>query len=245
MRRIAMIAALAASAGAAQAADLLSSGGYKDAPVPSAWTGFYLGVNAGYATGASDWKWAGAGGVTSNATTDGGIAGGQLGYNVQIWPHLVAGVEGSVEWIGAKGAAAEQPANGYTDTTKFRGLLADVSVRGGYADERVFYYSKIGAAYAGRKLDSTNGVAGDAFSGSTNVDHWGVLLGAGVEYKIAPKWTVKGEYNHVEFGSHDVSLTPYIGDVGQGPLQASYKQSLEVFKAGLNYKAGNTYEPLK
>jgi opacity protein-like surface antigen len=244
MRRIAMIAALAACASAAQAADLLSSGGgYKDSPAPNSWTGFYLGLNAGGAAGFSDWQWPGAGGVTSSPVQNGAIAGGQIGYNLQVMPHIVAGVEASIDWIGASGSHNEIPANGYTDSVKFNGLLADISGRAGYADGNLFYYSKVGAAYAGRKLDTSNGVVGDAFSGTANADHWGLLLGTGIEMQVAPHWTVKGEYNHIEFGSHTVSFSPAYGFPGPGDI--SYKQTLDVFKAGLNYKVGSSYEPLK
>ena len=244
MRKIALIAALAACAGTAQAADLLSSGGgYKDSPAPNSWTGFYLGVNGGGAAGFSEWQWPGASNVSSKSSQAGGLAGGQLGYNLQITPHIVAGVEGSVEWLGASGSGTESPANGYTDTTKFSGLLADVSARAGYADDKVFYFSKVGAAYAGRKLDTSNGVVGDAFSGSANSDNWGLLIGTGVEVRVAPNWTVKGEYNHIDFGSRTVSFSPAY--TFPGPGDASYKQTLDVFKAGLNYKVGNSYEPLK
>lgn len=240
MRRIAMIAAFAACAGTAQAADLASTGSFKDAPIAvSTWTGFYLGVNAGGVSGLSKWSWGDLSNTTSQSNQDGPIAGGQIGYNFQLMPHIVAGVEGSLDWISAKGAGDEVPfyAPVSTDRTKFDGLLADVSARAGYADDRVFAYTKVGAAYASRKLEAFYGT-GSPYNGSASVDNVGVLLGSGVELKVAPQWAVKFEYNHIDFG-HQTA------DLGNAGTLHRYDQVVEVFKTGLNYQLSHSYEPLK
>lgn len=116
MRKVSILAlsALVSSVGA-HAADLP-----RRAIVPAAtplpvftWTGFYAGVNAGYAWGRD---------TVTNASSDEGLqnslngleaervklksggftGGGQLGYNYQLSSGFVAGLEGDVEYVGPR-----------------------------------------------------------------------------------------------------------------------------------------------
>ena len=127
MKRIvcALVFAMAA-AGPVLAADLPPApppphapAAYIPAPVPVfSWTGFYLGVNGGYAwsqstingtlptTGAA----AAAGFPGANVSTgtfngNGGLFGGTIGGNYQF-NALVVGVEGDMDWVGLKGNAS-------------------------------------------------------------------------------------------------------------------------------------------
>ena len=86
----------------AQAADLYKPQ-YKapayTAPSAHSWTGFYIGLNAGYGWGTSNWDSA------SGISPKGALAGGTFGYNLQTgsW---VWGLEGDVDWSGIKGNVA-------------------------------------------------------------------------------------------------------------------------------------------
>jgi outer membrane immunogenic protein len=240
MRKIAIVAALAACAGSAQAADLGDFGGLKDAPVASSWTGFYIGVNGGGVAGDTTWNWGDFVGTTSLSSQLGGTAGGQVGYNYQFAPHGVAGVEGSFAWISAQGTGAENPSLPpvSNDITKFNGFLGDISGRLGYADDRVFVYGKAGAAWADRTLSGFYG-AGSPFNGSATASNVGWLAGAGVELKLLSNWTAKVEWNHIDFGANSENL-------GNAGILNKYEQTLEVFKVGVNYKLGSYgYEPMK
>ena len=80
------IASVVASAMSAQAADLpgrSNSPSYYKAPseLPFSWTGFYAGINGGYAWGQSSWSDPAVGADSGNFNTSGGLVGGQLGYN--------------------------------------------------------------------------------------------------------------------------------------------------------------------
>ena len=87
------------------------------APPPWRWTGFHVGVNAGYGSGQSDT------GVTFvNAATgaaiippagsvtgrlpdlSGFIAGGQVGYDIQAASRWVYGIEGDMQWANQRGS---------------------------------------------------------------------------------------------------------------------------------------------
>ena len=100
-------AAMIGCAGTAFAADVYAHGGMKDAPVeyipPVSWSGFYLGVNAGYAWGTSDMH-VPAADTSLSLDTNGGIYGGQIGYNYQI-DNWVLGAEVSFSGSNADGSA--------------------------------------------------------------------------------------------------------------------------------------------
>src|SRR5580698_8842813 len=57
------------------------------------WSGIYIGANGGYAFGTSSWNNAAAGLTTGNFNTNGGLAGGTVGGNVQ-WGAAVRGRAG-------------------------------------------------------------------------------------------------------------------------------------------------------
>jgi outer membrane immunogenic protein len=119
--------ALALAAGSALAADLPTLKAPPIyAPPPPQWTGFYLGVNAGYTGGGSSdvhlvstptflvgppllgpqgivtsaTFWVAANGVL-NPKTSGFIGGGQLGYNWQFGDRFVAGIEADIQGVAS------------------------------------------------------------------------------------------------------------------------------------------------
>jgi outer membrane immunogenic protein len=117
---IGMAAAMSLFATGALAADLAARP-YVKAPVLVdpvwSWTGFYVGGNGGYSWGRSrtDVSYfnsatgapiAPPAGSITNAAFDmnGGIAGGQAGYNWQS-TNWVFGIEGDLQWSGEKGSA--------------------------------------------------------------------------------------------------------------------------------------------
>jgi len=116
MRRIILSAAALAVAGSATfAADL-------GAPtVAFDWSGFYVGMNAGYAAGSPSVGFApndanayhGSCSLLNFTTCppgaslglSGGLTGGQIGYNRQLGPIWLVGAEADYDWSGARGTA--------------------------------------------------------------------------------------------------------------------------------------------
>jgi outer membrane immunogenic protein len=89
---------------AASAADLLRKApAYAPAAAPYNWTGFYLGINAGYglANVVIDDKDCYISCSSQNLTPNGFTAGGTIGYNWQLGS-TVLGLEGDWNWIDAK-----------------------------------------------------------------------------------------------------------------------------------------------
>src|ERR1044071_8177168 len=60
------------------------------------WTGFYVGINAGYGFGSSNWD------PGPNPDTNGFLIGGTLGYNLQTGS-FVWGIEADLDWTDMKG----------------------------------------------------------------------------------------------------------------------------------------------
>ena len=81
------------------------------APAPVAsWSGFYLGLNAGFGGGtlngsnvAVTGPFVGQG--AGQLRPSGFVLGGQLGYNMQFGSNVVAGLEGDVDFSGIRGGS--------------------------------------------------------------------------------------------------------------------------------------------
>jgi hypothetical protein len=68
-----------------------------------------------------------------------------------------------------------------------------------------------------------------------------------VEHAITPAWSVKFEYDYLQFGNRDVTtprsnvIDPLTGDVTDvvARVTSNVRQDAHVLKAGLNYKWGS------
>ena len=54
----------------------------------------------------------------------------------------------------------------------------------------------------------------------------------GVEWAMVGNWTIKGEYNYLDFGTRTVTLT----DPVLGPTNVSLRQTVNEVKFGVNYR---------
>ena len=201
-------AALAIAASAAQAADLPSR--YAPAPMIAAvpvftWTGFYVGVNAGYgwqgSTDSSIFVPAGtfvtapgASGVVTFGDNegDGFVGGGQIGYNYQV-NQFVFGLEADLQYadLGGGNGSAFVPAGfpvSFVPAGTAGGLewLDTVRDRLGFAIDRALVYGTGGFAYGGG--DDNNGFNG--FINNNDDIRTGWVLGGGVEYAFTDNVTL-------------------------------------------------------
>jgi outer membrane immunogenic protein len=187
------------------------------APAPAfSWSGFYVGVNAGYGWGKVDLSnIAGTGSVS----TKGGLIGGTLGYNMQagVW---VWGLEGDIDYSWVKGSDNTGICAGGCDgkTT----WLGTARGRLGYAIDRWLPYLTGGAAFGDVKVGPTGGTM-------VSKDQFGWTLGAGLEYAFLGPWSAKIEYFYVDLGKFtcDAASCGVATDI-------KYKESL--VRAGLNYR---------
>jgi outer membrane immunogenic protein len=176
------LAVLAGFSGVAAGADL-RPGPYAPAPYVLPyynWTGFYVGVNGGGAWGSSTWS------GFSSFNTSGGLIGGTVGYNRQFG-QVVAGIEGDLDWANIQGGGICSFACQTTDK-----WLSTVRGRLGYAIDRWMPYVTGGLAFGNFQAASN--------LGTSNTTNAGWTIGAGVEYGLAPNFTVKAEYLYVNLG---------------------------------------------
>jgi outer membrane immunogenic protein len=162
---------------------------YKMQAAPAApfnWTGFYVGINGGYAWGTSNWTGAG----DFNAT--GAMAGGTVGYNLQM-SQFVVGFEADFDGSWLKGSATSACCEIKND------WFGTARARLGVAMDRWMPFVTGGAAFGDVKLDTVLGSDTDTRIGWT--------AGAGVEYAFTGAWSAKLEYLYVDLGTPSCSVT--------------------------------------
>lgn len=225
------LAALAAAAIAvvsvpAQAADMPARSMPVKAPAVLAagynWSGFYVGVHAGYAWG----ELTSANDPTIDHEPSGGLFGGQIGYN---WQHgqVVFGVEADLAYSTVDGS----------DTTTFGAFtvngdhdmkyLGTVRGRLGFAQDRVLFYATGGFAWT--KVVGRLNVVG-VISGSDTVNLQGWTAGGGIEYAFTQNITARLEYLYVDFKPETTTM-----NLGF-PFTDQVDKNLNIVRFALNYK---------
>jgi outer membrane immunogenic protein len=206
--------ALAALVGSASAADIprrMAVERQVTAPVAYVapaynWTGFYVGLNAG-------WGWA------ADGDGSGGLIGGTLGYNWQM-NQVVFGVETDIAWSGID--TDQRCRGGARGCEVNNDWLGTARGRIGLAMDRFMPYIAGGLAYG----DVDARVRG--FPGRSDTQA-GWTLGAGVEFALSAPWTAKLEYLYVDLG--DVGCGRRCGP-GTGNLDFN----AHIVRAGVNYR---------
>ncbi len=167
-------------------------GGYREpyvAPAPG-WSGFYVGLNAGYGWGTTDWNSS----VTAGSNSpSGGLFGGTIGFNGQSGA-FVFGVEGDVagNWMRDANSIGTGicSAPGCGIQTSW---FATARGRVGYAFDRALFYATAGGAFGDVQMMANGGTA--------TVDRTGWTAGVGLEYAILGPWSAKAEYLYADLGS--------------------------------------------
>ncbi len=254
--------AVSAMAGAvAFASSAMADGGYrgsiKDAPyvAPFSWTGFYVGVNAGYAWSEADRSLAlnplyPLGGVNpigelqaragGSLKASGFTGGGQAGYNYQSGA-LVMGVEADFNYLdlsksvgGPMGPSANFPIGNNLFQSYSIDWMATVRARLGYAMGTTLLYVTGGLAIAdvsaGETLQFTGGTATGGFSDTKT----GWTIGGGLEYALNRSWTLKAEYLYADLGK--VSFGSSLPLFANSSASHSSDITLQTARVGINYK---------
>lgn len=182
-------------------------------PAVATWSGFYVGVNAGYGFGKSDWT-----DPAISLSPKGFIAGGTVGYNLQTgtW---VWGLEGDIAYSDIK-ESDDSCTPGSCETKA--SWLGTVRGRIGYAGWNNFLpYITGGGAFAGLKASSALGDASKTQIGWT--------AGAGLEYAFMSNWSAKIEYLYADLGSFDCAACS-----ASGTDSVDFKANL--VRGGVNYR---------
>jgi outer membrane immunogenic protein len=212
------------------------------APILFSWTGCYVGVQGGGASGQGEQISAPPPGnppttITGGLTIKGGIAGGTVGCNIMLSNFVVSG-EADFSWTNKRGSINELPPFTTTSVAETREKWLD-TFRGrfGYAIDRFMIYGTAGVAVAGTEARVTNPAFVGAVVDSRQRVGW--TAGLGGEFAVwtggAFDVTLKVEYLHVGFEEHQylVPLTTVAG-IPIEPRQV--KLTDDIIRAGVNVK---------
>lgn len=181
------------------------------------WSGFYVGLNAGYLWGNS--KWSGSGG-NFEVDPHGWMGGGTLGYNLETG-NWVWGIEGDLDYVNAKGTASSSICTGCTFKDTW---LATLRGRVGYSFGHWMPYFTGGGAFGNEYMASSTG-------SSKTQTQAGWTVGGGLEYAFAEHWSTKIEYLYVDLGSTTCGTAAC-----QLPADEHINFTANIVRMGINYR---------
>jgi outer membrane immunogenic protein len=207
----------------------------------NSWTGFYVGANTGYAWSPNTDQLALAGDDPTGLSPAGGFLGGQIGYNWQFG-RLLVGAEADMQT-----ADISDHLRDFNFDDRFHSRLdwfGTVRGRVGYAFDRTLLYATGGFAYGGVH----NVAGGPILLGAPyrfDSTATGYVLGAGLEYKFGPAWSIKGEYQYINLGTNDPTNAAgaRYSNIGGGGFATVRDDEYHTFRLGLNYRFGTGYAP--
>jgi outer membrane immunogenic protein len=239
----------------ASAADLSTKAPAYIAPVAAYhWTGFYAGGHAGAGWGsdgsqsmadpAAGVVLGGFDPVTFGSSAKVGAVGGfQFGYNWQVAPTWLLGVEGDFSFTSLKNSNSKAPLTAGVGSVVIGSSLsmsANVewlsSIRGrvGYIWDNNLLYLTGGAAWKNTDFSSRL-VALAPFVSQTNFNQTqgGWVLGGGIDHMLTANWILGAEYLFYQFGTERAGapFTP----TGL-PIAYTWKDNVQAVRARLSYK---------
>lgn len=243
---------IAAPLSVASAADMPLKAPPPPPPPVSSWTGWYVGLNAGWIgsndkinTNAAILSVPGFPIITTdlaatatnqfNDRSNGFLGGAQLGYNYQISPVLVAGIEADIQGSTLNGNASVTGIQGgeliagivrpfwVTTTTVSNRLDYLGTLRGRVgvlATPTFLLYGTGGLAYGSEhsstsvNFNNTDSAPPGVGTGSFSGTRAGWTAGGGFEWMFFPHWSAKVEYLHYDLGSVTYATGGYTVDIG-------------------------------
>jgi outer membrane immunogenic protein len=199
-------------------------------PVVGPWTGIYVGANIGGA-------WANGTvtdslfGQTWSTDQSGFLGGGQVGFNYQI-SNVVFGAEWDFDWtsLSATGSGVSVPGVGVLQASANTDWVTTVAAKFGLAFDRMLFYGKAGGGWVGNNASINNLATGASITASTTNGGW--LVGAGVEYALAPNWTTKVEYDYLGLRNWSWNTPGILLPADTFTVD----RNIQMLKVGVNYK---------
>ena len=228
--------------------------------------GFYLGVNAGASLsntdlsatpsgtyfsptivhGASNASVVAAAGAQSSFHSNRFTGGAQAGYNLRLgdvvlgfetdFENFSTGVRKSVRGLYPNAA----PGNGFSlDQSTSTDWLATARPRIGWVSGRSLLYLTGGLAVTQLRYQenfSDSFGASENSSGSKTNIMLGWTAGAGAEYAVSRRWSVKAEYLYADFGNLTRTGNLFIGTASAGEqFRHNVDLTANIVRVGLNY----------
>lgn len=191
---------------------------------------------------------AAGGNVLPGVNPRGALGGGQIGYDWQVAPTWVVGLVADIDAAGMrKSASATVTPPGFVNTIQtnsaqinwlgtFRGKL------GVTASSNWLLYATGGLVYGGVRETNAMNCAPcgppQFFAGSNSTTRAGGTVGGGLEYMVAPNWTVGAEYLWFDLGK--ISTTAFLtaGTNAGTTFTSQAKFEGSIARVYLDYKFG-------
>ena len=226
-------------------------------PTPAwTWSGLYSGGSAGAAAGTATFSDPEGPSVFGDkVNTAAFLAGLQLGYNWQVAPRWVVGLQADASYLDSNGSFTCMQASAAivgSNCEVSPRVLASLTGRVGLLVDPVGHtllYAKGGAAWMGSDISITpnnSNIAGAPEPDgdpSSRSKAWGWTVGAGIERALTPAWSIGLEYDYYRFASSNVATAATISSTGGAtPIfstlagtTASVTPDIQVVKLALNY----------
>jgi outer membrane immunogenic protein len=206
-------------------------------PPVFSWTGLYIGVHGGGAWADKQWDITNTGirgRFLEQHTASGFLGGGQIGFNYQTGP-LVWGAEAQFSWSDLDGTSGCGFQTGLDCHTKAN-WLGTAAARLGFAFDRTLVFVKGGSAWVNDKYDISGTFAPFPIV-SVDQTRWGWMFGTGIEHAFYGNWSVKVEYDYLDFGKKTLNFTGLTAVTGYDE-PVDIRQRVHLVKFGLNYRFG-------
>ena len=219
----------------------------KAPPAPPAptydWTGFYLGGFDSYSVNRATASTPLPGLPAGTRTGAVGIAGGgwgggaTIGYNLQLAPTWLIGLEGDFGWLG--GGRVFRDWDDVIGAGAHPNWYGTARVRAGYVTGPSLLYVTGGVGW----VNVTDTFGGSSPAGipsmTSTTTTTGGTVGAGIETKLTRNWSIKTEYLYIDAsGKHTFGSNPF-GIVGT-PTDVTH--NYQVIKTGLNYRFNGDWD---
>ncbi|WP_426426080.1 carbohydrate porin [Bradyrhizobium genosp. A] len=191
------------------------------------WKGFYVGAHAGFSRGSSKASLIDPAVSTTSNIFDGMIGGAQAGYNYRLPSGLLFGAEADISLPNylTSNSVVSSLATPRSEVTEQWDYVATARGRVGYAASSWLFYVTGGLAWAGERFRDPPAIGDDDKILHTR---FGWAAGGGVEYGIAPDWSVKLEYLYSRFNQAKVAF--------QTGAQYASSLDFQALRVGLNRK---------
>jgi len=186
------------------------------APVVYNWNGFYVGGNFGYgwnSISTDSTNLSGGDLITGSSDRDGVFGGGQIGYNWQFSPNWLVGIEGDIDAADITGTHDACSSTGCSHSDGKNDWFGTLRARFGFVQDNWLFFATGGVAWLNGSTTRTITVnpnpalVGQAASASGTDAGW--TVGGGIDWGIAPNWSVNLEYRYMEVkADRDFNYTP-------------------------------------
>lgn len=224
---------------------------------PQRWNGPYIGANIGRGSVELDGSAIVAGGagttLSHGVDASGPFGGIQAGFNRRIGNFFV-GLEADLQTADFSGSTKVSSGPSTYTASASLDWFATARARTGFATNAMLVYVTGGVAFGGMDYDATikTGNASVHLSDDIRV---GYVLGAGVEFALRSNWSLKLEYQYLNFGDHGATgavssiFNNYCAPptVTTNAVSTSFDTDIHTVRIGLNYQfhAPPTHDPLK